>query len=97
MKHCANTAHILMPKSNIDLHKWSVVACDQYTSQPDYWNETAKIVGDSISSLHLILPEVYLENSNTPQYIEKIHKTMNEYIKNNVFFCFARGYDAYSS
>ncbi len=91
MKHCANTAHILMPKSNIDLHKWSVVACDQYTSQPDYWNETAKIVGDSISSLHLILPEVYLENSNTPQYIEKIHKTMNEYIKNNVFSALPEG------
>ena len=91
MKHCANTAHILMPKSNIDLHKWAVVACDQYTSQPDYWAKTADIVGDNISSLHLILPEVYLEKENTSEKIKKIHNTMNEYIQNNIFSALPEG------
>lgn len=85
MKHCANTAKILMPKAGIDLYKWAVVACDQYTSQPDYWNKTAEIVGDSISSLHLILPEIYLQNQNISDDIHKIHNTMNEYVNNNVF------------
>lgn len=91
MKHCANTAKILMPKSDIDLHKWSVVACDQYTSQPDYWTETAKIVGDNVSSLHIILPEVYLEEPNITEHINKIHNTMNEYLKNNIFSALPEG------
>ncbi|HRJ76257.1 MAG TPA: DUF1015 family protein, partial [Anaerolineales bacterium] len=51
---------VYIPKQNIDLTKWSVIACDQFTSEPEYWHEVEKIVGDSVSTLHLILPEVYL-------------------------------------
>ena len=47
--------NILVPK-DVDMQKWSVVACDQYTSEPDYWNEVEKIVGDEPSTLRLTLP-----------------------------------------
>ena len=53
-----NTANILIPKTN--LTKWSVVACDQYTSEADYWNEVKKNTGDDASSLNIIYPEIYL-------------------------------------
>ena len=52
---------LLMPREGIDLSKWAVIACDQYTSQPDYWNNADAIVGDAPSTLRLTLPEVYLE------------------------------------
>jgi len=71
---------IYMPAENIDLTKWSVVACDQYTSQPEYWEETAGIVGDSPSTLHLIFPEVYLEEENREDRIKKINETMQRYL-----------------
>jgi hypothetical protein len=51
----------LLPKPGLDLHKWAVIACDQFTSQPEYWNEVEQIVGEAPSTLRLILPEVYLE------------------------------------
>lgn len=46
---------LLMPNGNVDLSKWAVVACDQYTSQPEYWEETERIVGDAPSTLRLML------------------------------------------
>ena len=48
-------ADILLPKQT-DMEKWAVVACDQYTSEPEYWNDVEKIVGDEPSALHIILP-----------------------------------------
>ena len=53
-------ADILLPR-DCDLNKWSVVACDQYTSQPEYWARVTQHVGKEPSSLHLILPESCLE------------------------------------
>ena len=52
---------IYLPKKWIDLNKRSVVACDQYTSQPEYWNEVKNIVGNSPSTLKINFPEIYLE------------------------------------
>ena len=75
-------ADILLPK-NTDLEKWSVVACDQYTSEPEYWEKTAEIVGDSASTLNIIFPEVYLEEGDSR--IEKINSKMKEYIDNDIF------------
>ena len=46
---------ILLPSPKIDLHKWSVIACDQFTSQPDYWKKVAEIVGDAPSTFHITL------------------------------------------
>ena len=51
--------------------KWSVVACDQYTSEPEYWNDVEKIVGDAPSTLKLTLPEIYLEDENVSERIAK--------------------------
>ena len=54
-------ANILLPKKGTDMTKWSVVACDQYTSEPEYWKEVDSIVGEEPSTLRITLPEIYLE------------------------------------
>ncbi len=78
-KRCFYPADILLPK-DCDMTKWSVVACDQYTSQPEYWEEVEAFTSDSPSTLKITLPEVYLENSDVSERIEKINKNMEEYI-----------------
>ncbi len=83
MKSTFKKADILVP-TNIDISKWSVVACDQYTSDPLYWEETKKIVGKNPSSLNIILPEVYLDD-NVDKSIKKINKTMESYLKKEIF------------
>lgn len=75
---------ILLPK-NIDLSSWSVIACDQYTQDADYWKKAEKNAEGKYSTLNLILPEVYLNSPDKPQRIEKIRGTMNEYLDNQVF------------
>ena len=77
-------ANILLPK-DVDMTKWSVVACDQYTSEPEYWKEVEDVVGSSPSTLNLILPELYLEEENVEERIKKINLTMEDYLKENVF------------
>ena len=78
-------ANILFPK-NIDMTKWSVVACDQYTSEMDYWNEVEKIVGASPSTLRITLPEIFLEDSDVNERINKINDTMKEYLDEDLFY-----------
>ena len=51
---------MLFPKDGTDLSKWSVIACDQYTSEPEYWKAAEEFAGDAPSALKLVLPEVYL-------------------------------------
>ena len=60
--------NILLPK-DADMTKWSVVACDQYTSEPEYWADVEKIVGENPSTLKLTLPEIYLEEENVQERI----------------------------
>ncbi len=80
------TADILLPKlSAEEMTKWAVVACDQYTSEPAYWENTAQIAGDSASALKLILPEVYLEAADAEQRITAINSTMQEYLAKGIF------------
>ena len=78
-------ANILLPK-NIDMTKWSVVACDQYTSEMNYWNEVEKIVGTSPSTLRITLPEIFLEDSDVNERINKINDTMKEYLDEDLFY-----------
>ncbi len=78
------TANILLPK-NTDMTKWAVVACDQYTSEPDYWAETEKIVSDNPSTLKLTLPEIYLEQDGVDEKIKNIHSSMEKYLASNIF------------
>lgn len=76
--------NILLPK-NTDMTKWSVVACDQYTSEPEYWNDVEKIVGDAPSTLKLTLPEIYLEDENISERIAKINSNMKALLDEDFF------------
>ena len=84
MKVPFKAGNILIPK-NADMYKWCVVACDQYTSEPDYWNEVKNIVGDSPSTLNLTLPEIYLEESDVEDRIKKINENMKDYLDKDLF------------
>ena len=77
-------ADILIPK-NIDFKKWSVVACDQYTSEPEYWEKAAKTIGGSPSTLDIIFPEVYLDEPGGAERIKKINAAMSEYLASGIF------------
>lgn len=78
-------ADVLLPKN--DFSKWSVIACDQYTSEPEYWQETEKVVGDAPSALKIVLPEAYLSDDDSEK-IAKINNTMEDYLKNDIFDCY---------
>ena len=84
MKVPFKAANILIPK-DADMYKWCVVACDQYTSEPDYWNEVKNIVGDSPSTLNLTLPEIYLEESDVEDRIKNINENMKKYLDEDLF------------
>ncbi len=75
---------ILLPNKDVDLHKWSVVACDQYTSQPDYWAKVAEIAGDAPSTLNVIFPEVFLEDHDGDERIASINNAMQQYLDEGI-------------
>ena len=75
---------ILLPSDRIDLQKWAVVACDQFTSEPDYWQEVSNYVADNPSTYHLILPECYLQDPGSDDRIKRIHNKMQEYLDSSV-------------
>src|SRR5690606_18821912 len=75
---------VYIPKPNIDLTKWSVIACDQFTSEPEYWDEVEKVIGDAPSTLNLIFPEAYLENANKAERVDKIQTTMQKYMEDDI-------------
>ena len=75
---------ILLPR-NKKLDSWSVIACDQYTQDLDYWEKAEAAAGSSPSTLNLILPEVYLGSPDRKERLEKIRKSMADYIAGNVF------------
>jgi len=81
MSNCFVSTDILLPDFNkVSGEKWAVVACDQFTSQPEYWEKAAEIVGDEPSALNLILPEAYLNKQDI--LMPKISVHMKEYCKN---------------
>ena len=72
--------HLWLPRPGIDLAKWAVVACDQYTAEPEYWQQIEREVGDAPSTLPLIFPEVYLGAADAPARIARIQATMRRYL-----------------
>ncbi len=78
-------ADIMIPKKDLDLTKWAVVACDQYTSEPEYWEQVQQYVADQPSTLHLIYPEVYLEESDPQKRIADINTAMKQYLDAQLF------------
>jgi len=79
-QNCFRLPRLLLPRPGIDLAKWAVIACDQYTSEPDYWRRVAREVGDAPSSLHLIFPEAYLGTPDAPARIGRIQEAMRTYL-----------------
>jgi len=71
---------ILFPRPGVDLTRWAVIACDQYTAEPAYWQQVEQQVGDAPSTLHLIFPEVYLGAADAPARIARIQATMRRYL-----------------
>lgn len=84
MKACFGPADILLPGKGIDLERWAVIACDQYTSQPEYWEQAEKIAKGVPSSYHLIYPEVYLGRTENKNRIDAIQKTADSYLKEHI-------------
>lgn len=71
---------IMVPKEGTDYSKWAVVACDQFTSQPDYWEKAEEIVGDAPSTLRLMLPEIFLDKPGEADKIKAIRAAMDQYM-----------------
>jgi uncharacterized protein (DUF1015 family) len=84
MKIPFTKGNILLPKS-CDMTKWSVVACDQYTSEPKYWEDVKTLVGDNPSTLNLTLPEIYLNEPNIDERIKRINQNMDNLLTMNFF------------
>ncbi len=80
--HSFSAADILLPKENFE--NWGTIACDQYTSEPEYWCGAKAAAGDKPSALNIVLPEVYLKPDNI-DYINKINATMQAYLDENIF------------
>ena len=75
-------AHIYLPRPGVDMEKYAVIACDQYTSNLEYWNSLRDYVGNSVSTFHMIYPEAYLENTDGDAYIKNINKNISRYLSN---------------
>ena len=81
---------ILLPAEKPE--KWAVIACDQYTSEPEYWENVRKTVGNAPSAFNIIFPEVFLGENNADR-ISKINATMKSYLENGVYFKNKRDYE----
>lgn len=78
------SADIMLPQ-NGNMTKWGTVACDQYTSEPEYWNKVEEFTKDSPSAYKLILPEIYLEDENVEERISELNKNMVSYMEDDIF------------
>ncbi len=75
---------ILLPKAGTDLTKWAVIACDQFTSEPEYWHRVEQIVGDAPSTYNLVLPEVFLGTPQETARIQATRQAMQNYLNENI-------------
>jgi len=75
---------VYLPKPGTDLKKWAVIACDQFTSEPEYWHDVEKIVGDAPSTLNLTFPEVHLEKPGGAERIQSIQAAMRKYMDEGI-------------
>jgi hypothetical protein len=82
---------ILLP-NNVEMKKWSVIACDQFTSDPAYWQRVRQNAGEGPSTIHLILPEAELGSENEAQTVKNINAAMERYLAENVFSVYPNSY-----
>jgi uncharacterized protein (DUF1015 family) len=73
---------LLLPTAKVDLEKWAVIACDQFTQDGEYWKKVGAFVGGAPSALNMIYPEIYLNEGGREQRISGIHETMKRYLHN---------------
>jgi len=78
-------ADVLLPKNKADLSKWAVVACDQFTAEPDYWAKVKDATQNIPSTYHLILPEAYLGSEQAQTHLAKVNLAMDKYLSEGVF------------
>jgi hypothetical protein len=83
---------ILLPAPSVDPVAWSVIACDQHTSDREYWQRVRTSCGDNPSTLDLVFPEVYLEDDDAPRRISEIHKAMSDYLDKGYLRSHGRGW-----
>ena len=84
MNDIVKIPRVLLPKEDVDLKKWAVIACDQFTSQGQYWQKLKDYCGE-ISALNIIFPEYYLERGNMEERINSINSYMQRYLSEGVF------------
>lgn len=75
---------ILLPRNGVDLERWAVIACDQFTSDPAYWRRVEERVGNAPSTLRLMLPERYLEEADTAGRLKRIQAAMRSYLSDKI-------------
>ena len=75
---------ILLPRPGLDLQKWAVIACDQFTSEPEYWEKVCRLVGDAPSTYNLVLPEVYLGKPDEAARVRSTQQAMQKYVQDNL-------------
>ena len=83
---------ILLPREDIPLETWAVIACDQYTSEPDYWEEVQRRVGGAPSTLHLVFPEVYLDSADRGEVVGAINERMDGYAEDGALRALPPGF-----
>ena len=91
MKDVFIPGDLLLPRVD-DMSRWSVIACDQFTSQPEYWAKVEELVGDSPSTLRLMLPEAYLSLPEQAELSRSILRTMEDYLRKGLFRTLERSY-----
>ena len=84
-------ADILLP-ANVEMEKWAVIACDQFTSDPAYWQRVRHSAGDGPSTIHLILPEAELGSSTEADTVKAINSAMEQYLQDGVFTVYSNSY-----
>ena len=84
MEDIVKIPRVLLPKEDVDLKKWAVIACDQFTSQGQYWQKLKEECGE-VSALHIIFPEYYLDKGDMNERISAINSYMNRYLREGVF------------
>ena len=79
-----SASDILIPRTE-DMQAWAVIACDQHTSEPEYWQKAEAIVGKQPSALRLVLPEIYLKEGGVEERVVEINKCMEQYKADGMF------------
>jgi len=76
--------HILLPKKGVDMNAFAVIACDQFTSNMEYWEDVEKLVGDKPSTLRMMFPEAYLGKVDDKAFIDQVNKNIQIYLDTHI-------------